>query len=204
MGGHNGGEVASSIVIETAKALLSEKSSCCLGQDDIRRLLIQANQNILDRADRNRELKGMGSTATLVSICGMQAIIGHVGDSRAYLFRDKKLSQLTRDHSYVQMLVESGYITQQEALVHPHRNIITRAIGTEPNLEPDVWTHGFQAAMCCCSAATGSAAPYLTKIADILRSGIPEAARQADRSVAGCGRADNISVVIVQTGGENV
>jgi len=205
MGGQNGGEVASSIVIETAKALLSEKSPCCLSQNDIRRLLIQANHNVLDRADRDRELKGMGSTATLVSICGMQAIIGHVGDSRVYLFRDKKLSQLTRDHSYVQMLVESGYITQQEALVHPHRNIITRAIGTEPNLEPDVWTHGLQAGdvLLLCSDGLNSSVPD-EKIADILRSGIPEAADRLIEASLAAGGPDNISVVIVQTGGENV
>jgi len=205
MGGQNGGEVASSIVIETAKALLSEKSPCCLSQNDIRRFLIQANHNVLDRADRERELKGMGSTATLVSICGMQAIIGHVGDSRVYLFRDKKLSQLTRDHSYVQMLVESGYITQQEALVHPHRNIITRAIGTEPNLEPDVWTHGLQAGdvLLLCSDGLNSSVPD-EKIADILRSGIPEAADRLIEASLAAGGPDNISVVIVQTGGENV
>ena len=205
MGGHNGGEVASSIVIETAKALLSEKPPCCLGQDDIRRLLIQANKNVLDRADRDKHLKGMGSTATLVSICGMQAIIGHVGDSRAYLFRDQKLSQLTKDHSYVQMLVESGYITQQEALVHPHRNIITRAIGTESNLEPDVWTDELQAGdvLLLCSDGLSSSVPD-EKIADILRSGIPEAADRLIEASLAAGGPDNISVVIVQTGGENV
>ena len=203
MGGHNGGEVASGIVIETAKALLSEK--CCLDQDDIRRLLIRANQSVLDRAERDRELKGMGSTATLVSICGMHAIIGHVGDSRAYLFRDKKLSQLTKDHSYVQMLLESGYITQQEALVHPHRNIITRAIGTEPNLEPDVWTYELQAGdvLLLCSDGLSSAISD-DKIAEILRSGIPEAADKLIEASLAAGGPDNISVVIVQTGGGNV
>lgn len=205
MGGHSGGEVASGIVIETARALLLEKTPCCLDQNDIRRLLVQANQNILDRAGQNSGLKGMGSTATLVFICGMRAIIGHVGDSRAYLFRDKKLSQLTKDHSYVQMLVESGYITQQEALVHPHRNIITRAIGTETNLEPDVWTDELKTddVLLLCSDGLSSSISD-EKIADILRGGIPEAADRLIEASLAAGGTDNISVVIVQMGGEGV
>jgi len=205
MGGHNGGEVASGIVIETAKEMLSQKPLCLFGQDDIRRLLLQANQNILDRAGKDRHLRGMGSTATLVSICGMQVIIGHVGDSRAYLFRDEQLSQLTKDHSYVQMLVESGYITQQQALVHPHRNIITSAIGTEAELEPDVWSDELQGGdvLLLCSDGLNSAISD-EKIAEILRGGIPEAADRLIEASLAAGGPDNISVVIVQTGGENV
>ena len=205
MGGHSGGEVASGIVIDTARALLFNKAPHCLDQDDIRELLTQANRNVLEKAGENKALKGMGSTATLVFICGTKAIIGHVGDSRAYLFRDAQLSQLTKDHSYVQMLVENGYITQEEALVHPHRNIITRAIGTENDLEPDVWTDELKAndVLLLCSDGLSNAVCD-EKIAEILRENIPDAADRLIEASLAAGGPDNVSVVIAQVGGGGV
>jgi protein phosphatase len=203
MGGHSGGEVASGIVIDTARALLLDKAPYCLDQEDVRRLLVEANRNVLEKAGENRALKGMGSTATLVFICGKQAIIGHVGDSRAYLFRGAQLSQLTKDHSYVQILVENGYITQEEALVHPHRNIITRAIGTESELEPDVWTDELLAGdvLLLCSDGLSNAVSD-EKIAGILQSGIPEAADRLIEASLAAGGPDNVSVVIAQMDGD--
>jgi protein phosphatase len=205
MGGHSGGEVASGIVIDTARTMLINKAPNCLNQDDVRQLLIQANRNVLEKAEENRALKGMGSTATLVFICETKAIIGHVGDSRAYLFRDAQLSQLTKDHSYVQMLVENGYITQEEALVHPHRNIITRAIGTENDIEADVWTDELKAndVLLLCSDGLNNAVSD-EKIAEILKEGISMAADRLIEASLAAGGPDNISVVIAQVGGVQV
>jgi len=205
MGGHSGGEVASAIVIETARALLEEKKTHCLNREDVRKLLIRANKNVWAKACRDRSLSGMGSTATLVFICGLKAIVGHVGDSRAYLFRDGNLTQLTKDHSYVQILVENGYITQEEALYHPHRNIITRAIGTDRVVEPDVMMLELTAGdvLLLCSDGLNSAIAD-AQIEEILRSGIPEAADGLIDASLDAGGPDNISVVIVQVDGESI
>jgi serine/threonine protein phosphatase PrpC len=205
MGGHSGGEVASAIVIETAKAMLEDKIPHCLNSDDIRHLLMESNLNVWNRACKDKTLKGMGSTATLVFIRGSQAIIGHVGDSRAYLFRNGEITQLTKDHSYVQMLIENGYITQEEALYHPHRNIITRAIGTDSEVEPDINIFEVVAndVLLLCSDGLNNAVTD-AQITEILNRGIPEAADRLIEASLEAGGHDNISVVVAQLDGASV
>ena len=88
-----------------------------------------ANAGVYDRAQRDPELSGMGTTVVAVITCGHTAYISHVGDSRLYLYREGQLSQITRDHSVVQNLIESGQITEEEARSHPRKNYITRALG---------------------------------------------------------------------------
>ncbi len=202
MGGHNGGEVASGIVIDTSRLYLEEKPLAQLTPDDIIHVLSLSNKNVWEKACRDKELKGMGSTATLVLIRDDEAIIGHVGDSRAYLFRNGQLEQLTKDHSYVQILIESGYITKEEALRHPHRNIITRAIGTENEVQPDVLTIDLLTGdvLLLCSDGLNNAVTDET-ITEILKNGIPEAADKLIEASLAAGGTDNISVVIAETDG---
>lgn len=120
MGGLAGGEVASRIVVETVLEKLRAGTEASAALD-------AANQRILEaRATRGSP---MGSTVVVAQLIGAEARIHWVGDSRAYLWRDGELRQLTRDHSFVQELVEVGAITPEEAAVHPNRNIVTRAIG---------------------------------------------------------------------------
>ena len=205
MGGHNGGEVASQIVIETIKACLEGKSPSKLSLNDLKKALSLANKKVWEKACRDSSLKGMGSTATLVVIAGNQAFIGHVGDSRAYLFREGVLEQLTKDHSYVQILVESGYITPEEALHHPHRNIITRAVGTENDVDADVLSLQLQKrdVLLLCSDGLNNVVTD-PQIADILKRGIPEAADKLIGASLDAGGPDNISVVIAQLDGERL
>lgn len=202
MGGHNGGEVASGIVIDTSRLYLEEKPLAQLTRDDIIHVLSLSNKNVWEKACRDKELKGMGSTATLVLIRDDKAIIGHVGDSRAYLFRNGQLEQLTKDHSYVQILIESGYITKEEALRHPHRNIITRAIGTENEVEPDVLTVDLSKGdvLLLCSDGLNNAVTD-AQITEVLKNGIPEAADKLIEASLAAGGPDNISVVIAETDG---
>lgn len=143
MGGANAGNVAS----ETAVRIISDyiMRSYRLSMDTeatekmIKNAIESANIEIYDTALKNPELQGMGTTVVIAIAEGDRAVIAHVGDSRAYLINDK-IKQLTRDHSVVQSLVESGKISAEDAKVHPEKNVITRALGAEENVIADI-TH---------------------------------------------------------------
>ena len=135
MGGHRAGEVASAIAIETIRQYQGQ-------QEDIRQMLndiiITANENIIEQQRENPEYKGMGTTLTIALVRDDLLYIGHVGDSRAYLFRNQDLLQITTDHSLVNELLKSDQITEEEARNHPQKNILLQALGTEKDLEPEV------------------------------------------------------------------
>lgn len=134
MGGHVGGATASKIAVKTILDNLAttyyDDPRIAIGESiDI------ANRAILNEAEAHPELSGMGSTCVLLIVRDGKVYIGHVGDSRIYLIRSKKIVQLTKDHSYVQMLVDRGEITQEQAERHPRKNEITNALGI-PNMTP--------------------------------------------------------------------
>lgn len=132
MGGHRGGEVASATAIEALRAAVAAGRSI----DDA---IVVANGAVLDKAEGDPALAGMGTTLTAVlAPGGSSVLLGHVGDSRAYLLRDGVLSRLTEDHSLVEELVREGRLTPEQAEIHPQRSIITRALGVEPDLEVDL------------------------------------------------------------------
>ena len=136
MGGHRGGEVASSTAIETF--LRFEKDHRGLDpQNRIREGILAANLELYEQAQSDPRLEGMGTTFTC-ALLGEEVYLGHVGDSRAYLWREGKLTLLTRDHSLVERMVREGYITRSEARNHPQRNIILRALGVSDDLEVDL------------------------------------------------------------------
>ena len=117
-----------------------EQYAQCLPGDEekfLKRALINANRFVFQKASREEELAGMGTTAVCALVRGGNAFICHAGDSRAYLVRDGRLTQLTHDHSYVQELVDCGTITEEEAEHHPQKNIITKALGVDYRLEPE-------------------------------------------------------------------
>lgn len=130
MGGHVGGAVASEVAIEAIQEFLDSTYF-----DDPRIAIGEAidiaNKAVLDRAEIQPELFGMGSTCVLLIVRDEKVYIGHVGDSRIYLVREKRILQLTKDHSYVQTLVDMGHITKEEAERHPRKNEITNALGLE-------------------------------------------------------------------------
>ena len=136
MGGHKGGEVASRCVIEIVKRALLQQSF----ETDIllKNALSEANAEIYKMSLETPELEGMGTTAVLCRFEGKQAVIAHVGDSRAYRLAPDGLHQVTVDHSIVQQLIASGTITPGEAKTHPQKNYITRAIGTDQTVEVDI------------------------------------------------------------------
>jgi len=138
MGGAAAGEVASRIAVDTLIERLCEARS----QENRRRVLedaiADANQRVHSRAEREAALRGMGTTLVALAIGGDHALIGHVGDSRCYLFRKGKLIRKTLDHSLVDEQVRLGQLTQDEADHSPLRNVITRAIGTQNSVAADI------------------------------------------------------------------
>jgi PPM family protein phosphatase len=133
MGGHPGGEIASAIAISLVQAAFMGRSL-----DELQAAVRAANRAIWDRASRNAELEGMGTTICAAGLVedGTVAVV-NVGDSRAYVMRDGSLTQLTHDHSVTADAVRRGELSEQEALSHPHRNVLTRALGVAPDVELD-------------------------------------------------------------------
>jgi PPM family protein phosphatase len=137
MGGANAGEVASSLA---AAALQETDGEGTNGEARVSALIQEANRRVFRRATEDREASGMGTTMTVALVEDDRVAIGHVGDSRAYLYRDGSLEQLTDDHSLVAELVRSGKLSPEEAEIHPQRSVITRAVGTEPDVDVDTFS----------------------------------------------------------------
>jgi serine/threonine protein phosphatase PrpC len=136
MGGYEGGQEASRLAVETLVAVYRDFSG-----DDPQAALVEAlqaaHEQIRQYSFAHPELRGMGTTCTAAAIVQDALYYVHVGDTRLYLIRDGQITRVTRDHSYVGRLVESGMISQEEAETHPQRNILTAALGTNPDLIMD-------------------------------------------------------------------
>jgi serine/threonine protein phosphatase PrpC len=194
MGGAKGGEVASRIAVETLQEL-SKKGEGSL-RDQVRR----ANELVFERSTTDRQVAGMGTTLTAALIDGGVARLAHVGDSRAYLLRAGDLRQLTDDHTLVQRMVKAGEITRDEADVHPHRNVIIRALGIEPDVEIDETTvallEGDRILLC----SDGLTAMVAERQVQAILETEPDQKGAADRLVRAANRAggiDNITVVVL-------
>ena len=138
MGGHAAGEVASRIAVETLSRALGPESGSSGGRPDrLAPAIEEANRRIHQEGERDPSRSGMGTTVTALLLEDRRWHLGHVGDSRAYLLRDGELRRLSRDHSWVQERVEAGDLTREQARVHPASSMLTRALGTERDLEVD-------------------------------------------------------------------
>lgn len=135
MGGHEAGEVASELTIKTLSELAPDHPDA----QALERAVEAANLNVLRAPSDGIGREGMGTTLTAAMIEGERLLIAQVGDSRAYLLHQGELQQLTRDHSLMMDLIEAGQITPEQARVHPNRSVITRAIGSDPNMKPDIY-----------------------------------------------------------------
>jgi protein phosphatase len=141
MGGHAAGEVAS----EMAVRIVADEIHSLRGLTDqqvadrMRSAIRAANGAIFQRTLTEHDKRGMGTTVTALTLYGTRFLIGQVGDSRAYLLRDGRLNQLTKDHSYVQEQVDAGYLTPEQARTHPYSNVITRCVGANSEVTPDIY-----------------------------------------------------------------
>ena len=136
MGGHNAGEVASALAVQTyAENMRAVRR---VTAEALKNAVARANEAVYRASQESPEVSGMGTTFSALAMEGANAFIAHVGDSRVYLIRRGALMQVTIDHTLVEEMVLKGIITVREARVHPRRNIITRALGTEPRVEIDM------------------------------------------------------------------
>jgi serine/threonine protein phosphatase PrpC len=137
MGGHEGGQEASRMAVETVRAVY-DKSLRSDPQDALVEALTAAHERIQNHAEHHPDLQGMGTTCTALAVVGGRLYFAHVGDSRLYLVRGNVISRITRDHSYVGRLVESGILRSEDAELHPQRHILTAALGAGREVTADV------------------------------------------------------------------
>lgn len=196
MGGHKGGETASRVAVQVLKNALRGKSP------EPRALEVgmeAANRRIFDMARHDSALSGMGTTVTLLWESDTDVQICHVGDSRAYLLRDGELTQVTQDHSVVAELLRNGVITADMARTHPYRNVITRAVGVDPMVTADIFSHDLKHndVWLVCSDGLYNMVPD-TAIAEILKEAKDDesAAEELLQLALGNGGTDNITFVI--------
>ena len=149
MGGYKGGEIASKLAVETAKGYIeSNFDKIEHNREEILKLINgamqYANMVVYDKSKESEDLKSMGTTLDICFIYNNKIYIGHIGDSRVYRIRKGVMRKLTKDHSYVQKLVEDGKITRQEAKNHPKKNMLMKALGCTPFIEPDIRARNFE------------------------------------------------------------
>lgn len=143
MGGHNAGEIAAQLVVESLPKLMQKRSGSLMPRTSaaiarrLRSAVSRLSRDVYDKARAEPDLYGMGATVVAVMLHGDEAIVVHMGDSRAYLLRDGRLRLLTKDHSVIQILLDAGHITPEQAQFHPDRNRITASIGMPGDPTPD-------------------------------------------------------------------
>ena len=205
MGGHAGGDVASSVAIG-ALAPLDDDSAGGDLIEALRTAMATANDRLREIADDNPRLAGMGTTVTALLKAGGKLGLGHIGDSRAYLLRDGELAQITHDHTLVQTLVDEGRITPEQATTHPQRSMLMRALDGHSEIEPDLSVRELRAGdryLLCSDGLSGVVSE--ATMADALAE--PDVRAAADRLVELAlrgGGPDNITVIvadIVEAGG---
>lgn len=203
MGGHAAGEVASSMAVQIIGRALRDVR----GRPDdevaqlIREALRDANSQIFQRTLDEADKRGMGTTATALLLNGARYLIGQVGDSRAYVLRGEHLAQITKDHSYVQEQVDAGYLTPEQARTHPYSNVITRCVGANSDVAPDIYMGALRTGDTFLLVSDG-----LTGMLEdpdllaILKTGRPPA-ELVDLLIADANRRgglDNITVILVR------
>jgi serine/threonine protein phosphatase PrpC len=204
MGGHAGGDVASAIatkrIMEADKTYQSPQDA----EFALQAALIAANSQLAETVFEHAELTGMGTTVSALVVLGDQVAIAHIGDSRIYLFRDDELSQITTDHTFVQRLVDSGRITEAEAMVHPRRSVLMRVLGdveSSPEIDTSILaTRAGDRWLICSDGLSGVVSN--TGIANALRAPL-DAQAVADRLVKESldgGAPDNVTIVVVDIG----
>jgi protein phosphatase len=225
MGGHQAGEVASQLAIDTIREALA----WMLEQDDtdatqpmslpgseeenelsptahlekrLQLAITEANNAIFDYAQNNpAEAGNMGCTVTCAIVYSNNAVIANVGDSRTYLLTQGRLEQVTDDHSYVGQLVREGHLQSEEVFDHPQRNVITRALGNQPEVRIDVWSCVLDAGdrLLLCSDGVWEMIRDSDEIADMLQMPeIDQAVQELIDAANSYGGADNIGVVVAE------
>jgi PPM family protein phosphatase len=195
MGGARAGDIASRL----AAATVREEQG---GRIDVAELIREANRRVFERARDDASASGMGTTMTVALVEGDQVTIGHVGDSRAYRLRDNALEQLTEDHSLVAELVRSGKLSPEEAETHPQRSMITRVLGTDPDVDADTFTveaHPGDVFLLCSDGLTTMVEEnHIVDVVNRHRGDLERAAKQLISDANRSGGEDNVTVVFFE------
>jgi protein phosphatase len=195
MGGARAGEVASNL----AASALQTGEPAGNGKERVVALIQAANRSVYERSTHDAEVAGMGTTMTVALVEDGTVTFGHVGDSRAYVLRDGALEQLTDDHSLVAELVRGGKLSAEEAEHHPQRSVITRALGTDPDVDVDTFAvdaHEGDVFVLCSDGLTDMIAD--DEIGEVLsanRESLADAAKELVRRANKAGGQDNITIV---------
>ena len=204
MGGAQAGEVASRL----AAAALRETEAAAGGEQRIFELIQEANRRVYDRSNSDPNTSGMGTTMTVALVEGGSVAFGHVGDSRAYLIRDGRMEQLTEDHSLVNELMKSGKLSREEAEMHPQRSVITRAVGTDPDVDVDTFTVQVQTSdlfLLCSDGLTDVVSEdEILELIERERNDIERALRALVKEANRAGGEDNITVLAFEIADEAV
>jgi len=214
MGGYNAGEVASGIATalissETREALarhephqLDKSSGSPLATRLLREIIARANTSIFQSANSQPQYAGMGTTLVVTLLCNNQITVAHIGDSRCYRFRGDKLQQITRDHSLLQEQIDSGLLTKEAAKRSQNKNLVTRALGIEPEVEAEIRTYPAQTGdiYLLCSDGLND----MVEDEDIemtlatIGNNLPLVADQLVQMANDNGGRDNVSVVLIR------
>jgi PPM family protein phosphatase len=195
MGGARAGEVASRL----AAAALQSGEVDGNGKERVSALIQAANRSVYERSSQDAEVAGMGTTMTVALVEDATVTLGHVGDSRAYVLRDGEMEQLTEDHSLVNELLKTGRLSREEAEVHPQRSVITRALGTDPDVDVDTFTveaeDGDVFVLCSDGLTDMVGDDEIGEVLAASRENLKEAAEELVRRANKAGGQDNITVV---------
>jgi protein phosphatase len=204
MGGARAGEIASAL----AAGALNESGTRSGGEERVRELVQEANRRVHERASNDPTTSGMGTTMTVALVePNGEITFGHVGDSRAYLLRGDSLEQLTDDHSLVAELVRRGELSASDAEVHPQRSVITRALGTDPDVDVDAFTirsePGDIYLLCSDGLSDMVAGEAIEEVLLRHRSNLDETAKALVRAANRGGGDDNITAVLFEMVGND-
>lgn len=206
MGGHLAGDVASSLAVEVI--IKNRDDNLANDPDRLKEILREANRTIWEKAESDSSVRGMGTTCTMVLFKDGTAHFAHVGDSRAYLFRDGRLEQVTEDHTLVERMVREGRLTGEEAARHPQRNIITNALGIDSEVEVDMFSIQLQEGnrLIICSDGLSSMVDHADLQSILAEGADPQTtAEKLVEAALDAGGEDNITVIVLDaTEGEGV
>jgi PPM family protein phosphatase len=199
MGGRAAGDVASAVVIEALAQVDRFRDLVTLV--DMQDAVNRSNRKIYKAVAQNSRLSGMGSTLTAMAIEGHRVSVAHIGDSRAYAFRDGRLVQLTADHTYVQRLIDEGQITEAEAEEHPDRSILLKVLNGGKIARPDLSVHNVRPGdrfLLCSDGLSGVV--HQEEIETLIKLAPPEmVVRQLIEAARALGGPDNITCIVAET-----
>ena len=201
MGGHAGGDVASAIAVTRIREADREYETASEAEFALQSALIAANSLLAETVFEHPELTGMGTTVSAMIRVGDRIALAHIGDSRIYLFRDGELKQVSTDHTFVQRLVDSGRITEEEAMVHPRRSVLMRVLGdVDASPEIDTWvldTRPGDRWLICSDGLSGVVKHDDLKAALAAKDGPKQVADRLIKQSLDAGAPDNVTVVIL-------